>query len=120
MGIRAQEKGTFAVEAVKGKLGQGETVETSVPIKSDRCFLRIDFDYYELKDRASFYWSYDGEKWEMIGTQLQMKYTLDLFIGYRIGIFCYGNKTGGYADFRNFIFQNKISGKETLPIVFQV
>lgn len=79
-----------------------------------QCFLRIDFNYYELKDRASFYWSYDGEKWEMIGTQLQMKYTLDLFIGYRIGIFCYGNKTGGYADFRNFIFQNKISGKGAL------
>ena len=114
VGIRAQENGAFAVEVVKGKLGQGETVENSVPIKSDQCFLRIDFNYYELKDRAAFYWSYDGEKWEMIGTQLQMKYTLDLFIGYRIGIFCYGNKTGGFADFRNFIFQNKISGKGAL------
>ena len=32
-----------------------------------------------------------------------MEFTLDVFVGYRVGIFCYSEKNiGGYADFRNF------------------
>jgi hypothetical protein len=34
-----------------------------------------------------------------------MKYTLDLFIGYRIGIYYYSEtEAGGYTDFRNFVY----------------
>ena len=42
-----------------------------------------------------------GTNW----VDLQMKYTLDLFIGYRIGIYYYSEtEAGGYADFRNFVY----------------
>ena len=35
-----------------------------------------------------------------------MLYTLDHFMGYRIGIFNYASKeTGGYVDFKNFEYQ---------------
>ena len=67
-------------------------------------YLRVDFDF-ENKDRAFFYYSTDGNTFNAFGDALEMKYTLDLFVGYRIAIFSYATKqTGGMTDFRNLIF----------------
>ena len=36
-----------------------------------------------------------------LGDALDMEFTLDVFVGYRIGIFCYSQRSiGGYADFK--------------------
>ena len=47
----------------------------------------------------------DGESFVSIGDALKMQYTLDLFVGYRIGIFSYATKElDGMVDFRNLVF----------------
>ena len=66
--------------------------------------LRIVFDF-ENEDKAYFYYSVDGESYVSIGEPLKMQYTLDLFVGYRIGIFSYATKElDGMVDFRNLVF----------------
>lgn len=66
-------------------------------------WLRIVFNF-ENDDKAYFSYSTNGEDFVEFGETLDMKYTLDLFVGYRIGIFSYGTKNlGGIVDFRNLI-----------------
>ena len=63
-------------------------------------------DYRNRKDQASFAFRMPEGEWQTAGKPLEMVFTLDMFVGYRIGIFCYGLQTaGGYADFRDFSVQ---------------
>lgn len=89
--------------------GDGVKIEDdSVPFSGRNIFLKIAFDF-ENGDIASFYYSPDGMRWVRIGSDLQMRYSLRLFIGYRIGIYCYSEKeAGGFADFRNFCYKDTI------------
>lgn len=74
--------------------------------KSSRFWLRVDFDF-DI-DVALFYYSTDGNEFQQFGEPLQMEYTLDVFVGYRIGIFSYGTKNvGGVVDFRNLTLFTK-------------
>lgn len=67
-------------------------------------YFRIHFDFVNSHDKADFYYSLDGENFIKIGRRLKMLYTLDHFMGYRIGIFNYATKeAGGHADFKDFI-----------------
>ncbi|MFA6780079.1 MAG: family 43 glycosylhydrolase, partial [Paludibacteraceae bacterium] len=75
----------------------------SIALSQDKIWLRIDMNYQNRTDKANFYYSLDGEKWEQIGNTLSMSYTMPHFTGYRYGLFCFGTKnTGGYADFDFF------------------
>ncbi|NLO39548.1 MAG: hypothetical protein GX115_08775 [Ruminiclostridium sp.] len=70
--------------------------------------MKILFDYENDRDKASFFFSEDGNHFTVSQWELQMKYTLDLFIGYRIGVFCYSeNEAGGFADFRQFQYTSE-------------
>lgn len=72
---------------------------------TDDVSLKIVFDFTDFKDIAMFYIREDGNEWKQFGETLHMEYTLDLFVGYRIGLFCYGEESlGGYADFADFTF----------------
>ncbi len=67
-------------------------------------FFMVDFNFGDGKedDLATFYYSLDGHNYEILGQALHMLYTLDVFVGYRIGIFNYATKElGGFVDFRN-------------------
>lgn len=82
--------------------GSAKEVAT-VPLNQDNVWLRIDFNYQNQTDRASFFYSLDGNKWEQFGNTIKMEYKLTHFMGYRFGLFNYGTKnTGGYADFEYF------------------
>ncbi len=73
-------------------------------LKEDNIRFKIAFDFIDSKDIAAFYY-YDTEKavWVEVQDRLKMKYTLDLFIGYRVGLFCYSDKEdSGFADFTDF------------------
>lgn len=51
-------------------------------------------------DKAYMSFSYDGKVWTEIPVEFQMRYTLDLFTGYRTALYCYPTlQNGGYADF---------------------
>ena len=72
-------------------------------------YLRIDYAFGTDKDLAFFYYSYDGESWKELGNPLQMSFTLDMFTGYRTGIFCYATKEiGGFADFAMVLKKNQM------------
>ena len=85
--------------------GEKRVAVSDVPsFDVSRVFLRIVFDFAG-DDKAYFYYSVDGESFVSIGEALKMQYTLDLFVGYRIGIFSYATKElDGMVDFRNLVF----------------
>ena len=87
-------------------------VETqSVPLNQNTVFLKIECDFKERTDKATFYYSLDGQKWTAIGNTLQMQYTLPHFMGYRFGLFSYATKeAGGFADFDYFHIGDTLSG----------
>ena len=65
----------------------------------------------DKKDKAEFFYSLNGKKWNKIGAQLKMTYTLPHFMGYRFGLFNYATKEiGGIADFDFFHIDDEMSG----------
>lgn len=84
--------------------GDGSEVELErIRYDGSQIFLKIEFNFDNSIDLASFYYAEDGVKWIQIGRPLEMKYTLDHFMGYRIGLFHYATKEiGGYVDFEYF------------------
>ena len=85
--------------------GEKRVAVSDVPsFDASHVFLRIVFDFAG-DDKAYFYYSADGESFVSIGEAFKMQYTLDLFVGYRIGIFSYATKElDGMVDFRNLVF----------------
>jgi beta-xylosidase len=82
----------------------------SVPLNLDTVYLRAVCDFRDKADKARFYYSLDGDKWTAIGDELQMRYTLPHFMGYRFGLFNYATKeAGGHADFDYFHISNEMA-----------
>lgn len=103
VGVKIDENGDRKMLVCKRDQNGQQYEEDFVQFSGKRVFLKIAFDFKDNRDIASFYYSMDGVAWNKIGRDLHMKYTLDLFIGYRIGIYYYSEKeTGGYADFSDF------------------
>lgn len=81
----------------------------SIPLESNKVWLRIDCDFKDRKDIAYFYYSLNGKEWTSIGEPLQMAYTLPHFMGYRFGLFSFATKTqGGFVDFDYFRISDEI------------
>jgi len=61
--------------------------------------LKISYDL--SGNRAIFLYSFDGENWTELGSQMQLGFSTDTtFMGTRSFLFCYATETvGGYADF---------------------
>jgi beta-xylosidase len=75
----------------------------SVPLDSNKVYLKIDCDFKNRTDKAYFYYSLDGNKWTPAGMPLQMHYDIPHFMGYRFGLFNYATKSpGGHVDFDYF------------------
>ena len=103
VGIQVAENGDYYVSmGVNGNNNSEEIVE-KLRYNGDRIYLKIDFNFKDSVDIARFFYSADGREWIAIGDPLLMKYTLDHFMGYRIGLFNYASEqTGGYVDFDYF------------------
>ncbi len=81
-----------------------------IPLAQSTVYLKIECDFTNLADTASFFYSLDGETWIAIDAKLKMAYTLPHFMGYRFGLFNYATATpGGYADFDFFRITDKVS-----------
>ncbi len=79
-----------------------------IPLSGSIVYFKIDCDFRDRTDKASFYYSLDGTAWTQIGPVLQMAYTLPHFMGYRFGLFNYAAQTpGGYADFDYYHVSDK-------------
>ncbi len=101
----AKDDGQLYLFMTSKSEGEKRVPVSDVPnFDASRVFLRIVFDFVG-DDKAYFYYSADGESFVSIGEALKMQYTLDLFVGYRIGIFSYATKElDGMVDFRNLVF----------------
>jgi len=85
--------------------GDDKTVKelASIPTTQKELWFKIDCDFKDRVDLATFFYSLDGETWHPIGEPLQMQYTLPQFMGYRFGLFNFATRqTGGYVDFDSF------------------
>jgi beta-xylosidase len=109
VGIQVEENGDLHVAmCVNGSDGGEATVE-KIPYEGSRIYLKIDFNFDDSLDQARFYYSADGAQWHAIGRPLQMKYSLDHFMGYRIGLFNYATKqAGGYVDYDYFRYERSV------------
>lgn len=102
VGIKAENGRKYLVMTTK----DGEQFRQEYTKES--CHLRIFFDFEDSRDIATFFYSEDGGKFEKAGVDLKMLYTLEHFMGYRIGIFNYATKeTGGYVDFKDFVYRRE-------------
>ncbi|SDY92215.1 Beta-xylosidase [Evansella caseinilytica] len=89
----------------KGEDGLEEKVE-SIPFHGERIYLKMSFNFIDNTDAATFAYSEDGENWRQLGTILQLRYTLDHFMGCRIGLYNYATKQpGGIVDFAYFRYE---------------
>lgn len=94
--------GSKSIVMVNAGSGSPKEVE-AVPLSQDNVWFRIDMNFNNQTDKATFYYSLDGSTWTAIGNTLSMKYELTHFVGYRYGLFNFGTKnTGGYVDFDFF------------------
>ena len=87
-GADANENSTIYFKAVCDFSPASNPVYTGIPASTDA---------------ARFYWSEDGESWNVLGEAMFMPYSIPHFTGYRFGLFCYSTKeAGGHADFDFF------------------
>jgi beta-xylosidase len=93
---------TTSLIMVSAKSDLPEEIAT-VPLTEKVVHLKIECDFKDRVDRASFHYSLDGKNWTAIGESLDMKYTLPHFMGYRFGLFNFATETpGGIVDFDYF------------------
>jgi beta-xylosidase len=80
-----------------------------LPLTQDKVYFKIECDFQDRRDVATFFYSLDGQAWQPVGGPLKMAYTLPHFMGYRFGLFNYATQAaGGYADFDYFHIQDHL------------
>lgn len=106
VGVRVMEGGEkFVTMCVNGGNGE-EKVLDNYRLDNRTVHLKIHFNFEDSVDLAVFYYSLDGTEWTAIGEPLKMRYTLDHFMGYRIGLYQYSTANiGGCADFDYFRYK---------------
>ena len=73
------------------------TTPLAFPEGDERIYLRAILNFGTNK--LNFRYSLDNEKWTRYGTETTMRYTLNIFVGNRFGIFNYAtSQLGGYVD----------------------
>ena len=103
IGIRCHENNKYElVRCNKAEDYYEQIIDTKIyPYSS--IYLKIHFDFLNGLDKAYFFYSIDGKQFIQFGESLSMEYTLDHFMGYRIGLYCYATKEAkGYVDFEYF------------------
>jgi arabinoxylan arabinofuranohydrolase len=97
--------------------GTVASTSTPIPLTASTVYLKVDTNYQNFANTASFYYSLDGTSWTKAGDNLAMEYTLPHFMGYRFGLFNYSTAaTGGYVDFDYFHVSDQIGqGVATNP-----
>ncbi len=108
VGVYVEEDGTKKVYFETTHRTKGGSIVNEEVIEQDEIYLKIEYKFSEIdengnistQDQARFYYSLDGENWVKIGKGFTMTYDLDLFTGYRTGLYLYSTtEAGGHADF---------------------
>ena len=80
----------------------------TIPLTSDKIYLRVDGDFRLRRDIASFYYSYDNKDWKRIGPDFKMIFDFRrFFMGTKFALFNYATKTlGGFVDIDFFEYKH--------------
>lgn len=75
-----------------------------VKLENDDVWFKITTDFRPGRDKARFYYSYNGEEWQELGHEFTMRFDYRrMFMGTRYAIFNYATETaGGYVDIDRF------------------
>ncbi len=110
IGVMCDENGDKYVTQARytfPKATENDTKEVTVKAKAEQkladnaeVYLKIEYSFGS-GDRATFYYSLDGETWTKLGTNFTMGFsTTTTFMGARTWLFNYATKeAGGYVDF---------------------
>ena len=99
IGIEIGPDGARRIVARNYTPGKLTKVIMSRETASEKIRLRIDYNFNDDTARISYSESEQGA-FIPVDYVLRMKYTLDYFVGYRTGLYCYSTSTtGGFADF---------------------
>jgi beta-xylosidase len=80
------------------------TEYAKIPVDTSRVELKVVCSFGKELDQAEYFYRWQGE-WLKLGITLQLRYTLEQFMGCRFGLFCFSTRQpGGYADFDSFRF----------------
>lgn len=102
-----RDKNGWSLLAISRRL-DGTMEETRQMVERSRIFLKEEFSFSEHRDEVRRSYSYDGKSWTPFGETVQLRFTLDIFVGCRVGLFSYATQnTGGRADFRDFCFSTE-------------
>ncbi|NLD21289.1 MAG: glycosyl hydrolase 43 family protein [Bacteroidales bacterium] len=103
---RGNDKRTFGTDE------DGAEVKLNLPVPAGISSVALKviytFDPVDLsqtkRDFVNLAYSFDGGKnWQDCGIELQMRYTLDVFMGYRTFLYCFSTiAKGGHADFEYY------------------
>ena len=105
------ENGQKTILVVSTNTGKPLEIQ-KISWQQSKIYLKIECDFTDKKDLATFYYSLDGKAWTSIGETLKMPYTLPHFMGYRFGLFNYATKNiGGFSDFDWFRIRQIITKK---------
>jgi beta-xylosidase len=75
-----------------------------IPVSSPLVRLKVELDFRDMRDTASFFVGQDG--WRQLGPPHRLFFKLDHFTGCRIGLFVFSTRTpGGQAVFREFLYE---------------
>lgn len=86
--------------------------QEAILFDGEKAYFKVECDFNDLTDKGYFYYSLDGNDWHLIGSELQMRYDLPHFMGYRFGLFNFATEVaGGIADFDYFNVSDKILDK---------
>jgi beta-xylosidase len=77
-----------------------EKIIESIPLNTNKIWLRIDGNFVPRTDIATFYYSLDGENWQKMGNDYRMRFDWQrFFMGSKYALFNFATqKTGGYID----------------------
>ncbi len=80
-------------------------IKAEIPLKDANIELKLVFDLTRAKQTVQFlYRDKPGKgEYQTLSTPVQLRYTLDQFVGVRFALFCYSTKqAGGQAQFTDF------------------
>ena len=99
----ARRNGRYELVMKARENGKGDETEYAcMPLESPAVRLRAEAVLRGKNDRVRFMWEHNG-KWEQLGPEHKIRFTLDHFCGCRFGLFLYATEqTGGSADFTRF------------------
>lgn len=109
IGVEVDNNGKKFIVATSGTRRESKDV-LRIPLKGKKIWLKMKYVFTPQADdtcgpdKAFMSYSLDGKKWIDINDQLGMRFTLDLFVGYRSALYCYNTNgsEGGFADFDYF------------------